>query len=251
MFKITVEASSLEELKTNLAYLFESQTVELKTAPAEDFGYDMPEKPASSIHYPVDTPVADVAVPSVPAIPVHYPVAETLPSVPSESPDRDARGMKWDSRIHAASKALTKDGSWRYRRNVSDDVIKSIEQPATPLPVAIPVVAVPVGGFQPEIVPPIANLPPAAEPAQPLYTAPVAAVPTGPARIAHTLESFRANMIPTMVELGAKGVVTQAYVASLCQYFGVQNIWDVAQYEDKSRQLFEQFVQLGFLTNVG
>jgi hypothetical protein len=41
--------------------------------------------------------------------------------------ERDRRGLPWDGRIHASSRAKVADGTWRMRRNVSDDVIMKVE----------------------------------------------------------------------------------------------------------------------------
>lgn len=42
-------------------------------------------------------------------------------------PETDVRGYKWDERIHASSKALNKDGTWRYRRNTEQSLIDQVE----------------------------------------------------------------------------------------------------------------------------
>jgi hypothetical protein len=39
----------------------------------------------------------------------------------------DKRGMPWDERIHASTKAVNADGSWRYRRGVDKDLITKVE----------------------------------------------------------------------------------------------------------------------------
>jgi hypothetical protein len=42
--------------------------------------------------------------------------------------ERDRRGLPWDARIHASSKAKVADGTWRMRRNVSDSDIIQVEK---------------------------------------------------------------------------------------------------------------------------
>jgi len=44
------------------------------------------------------------------------------------APDRDKHGIPWDERIHASTKGLNKDGTWRYRRGVDESTIKAVEQ---------------------------------------------------------------------------------------------------------------------------
>lgn len=43
------------------------------------------------------------------------------------APEADANGFPWDGRIHSSSKALNKDGTWRYMRGVDKDLVDSIE----------------------------------------------------------------------------------------------------------------------------
>ena len=39
----------------------------------------------------------------------------------------DKNGMRWDARIHSSSKAKIADGTWKYRRGVTDEEIKRVE----------------------------------------------------------------------------------------------------------------------------
>ena len=41
--------------------------------------------------------------------------------------DLDANGLPWDARIHAGSKALNKNGTWRYRRGVDEGIVEAVE----------------------------------------------------------------------------------------------------------------------------
>jgi hypothetical protein len=90
----------------------------------------------------------------------------------------DSKGMPWDERIHAKTKATNADGSWRYRRGVDDATKASVETelrarsaaPApAPMPAPIPApVPVPTAPMQPMPAPaPLsvaAPIPTAAEP---------------------------------------------------------------------------------------
>lgn len=59
----------------------------------------------------------------------------------TDAPETDKRGYPWDKRIHASSKALNKDGTWRYRRNTPQETIDAVEDEIkAPAPVAPPVV---------------------------------------------------------------------------------------------------------------
>lgn len=60
----------------------------------------------------------------------------------------DKNGLPWDARIHASSKTMNADGSWRGRRNTDAHIIASVEAElralmAIPAPVAINSVAPP------------------------------------------------------------------------------------------------------------
>lgn len=46
---------------------------------------------------------------------------------PTASANHDSHGLPWDERIHASSKALNADGTWRKRRGVTGDVVNAVE----------------------------------------------------------------------------------------------------------------------------
>jgi len=50
----------------------------------------------------------------------------------ANAPDVDKRGFPWDERIHASSKAVNKDGTWRYKRNTSQETIDAVEAELKP-----------------------------------------------------------------------------------------------------------------------
>lgn len=74
------------------------------------------------------------------------PATATVDVVPQQSggaipvPEMDKRGFPWDERIHTSSKAVNKDGTWRYRRNTPQETITAVEAElhgaSTPAPVA-------------------------------------------------------------------------------------------------------------------
>lgn len=276
MFKICVQASSFEELKAQLEPMF--KMMDKFSAPvvptAEDLGYsedtDVEESPA-----PATLPPSFAAVPPVVAMP---PVAASpvdngddsddggSATSNSQGPDRDSRGIPWDNRIHAANRGLKKDGTWKYRRGVDETVIAEVEKgltaPATPVvvptfPNAAPVPAIPTLPPAFPVAQPVASEPtpslaptataPAQAPVAPVETA-VAPVPVRPA---HTPQSFQANLPMVINTLIAQKKVDRPWLVNIAQHFGVQEWWDIAKYDDKSRQLFDACVQWGFITNVG
>jgi len=60
----------------------------------------------------------------------HVQVVE-LPAPPPSgyvTPSLDSRGLPWDRRIHASTKALNQDGTWRNMRGVDKDSLAQVEQ---------------------------------------------------------------------------------------------------------------------------
>lgn len=284
MFKVCVQASSFEELKAQLEPMF--KMMDKFSAPAvptaEDLGYsedgDESSEPISSSPSPVVTAPVTLSTPSVPPVVAMPPVAASPVDNGSDSdddgsdtsnsqgPDRDSRGIPWDNRIHAANRALKKDGTWKYRRGVDETVIAEVEKgltaPATPVavptfPNAAPVPAIPTLPPAFPVAQPVASEPtpslaptataPAQAPVAPVETA-VAPVPVRPA---HTPQSFQANLPMVINTLIAQKKVDRPWLVNIAQHFGVQEWWDIAKYDDKSRQLFDACVQWGFITNVG
>ena len=65
----------------------------------------------------------NVAAPNPPAAnaePDEGPVNSAAPAV-------DSAGLPWDERIHARTKAIVNDGTWRKRRGVDDNLVRQVE----------------------------------------------------------------------------------------------------------------------------
>ena len=104
-------------------------------------------------------PLAGVPLPpnaSLPPAPPPGPTAGApTGAAPTASVVTDKNGLPWDARIHASSKTMNADGSWRGRRNTDAHIIASVEAelralmaipapaPASIAPVAINSVAPP------------------------------------------------------------------------------------------------------------
>ncbi len=177
-------------------------------------------------------PAATAPLPAAPAAP--------LTVSPAASGERDSKGMPWDGRIHASSKAKVADGSWRYKRGVDDTVIAPIE---AEIRAALGAPAVAVGGAAPafgahpffEQPAPAAAVPPAPIPAAP---APVVAPPPAasvavpvppPAAIAGmTYDMLMAALPPKIVS----GELTAAQMQEACEQYGVPSIAALAQRPD-------------------
>lgn len=76
----------------------------------------------------VDTMVnTSAGIAPLPPVPMPgTPVGIAVPQSPNLA-EVDSKGMPWDARIHSSSKAKVADGSWKYRRRVSDEEVKRVE----------------------------------------------------------------------------------------------------------------------------
>lgn len=52
---------------------------------------------------------------------------DALDKIEKVTVNLDANDLPWDPRIHASSKALNRDSTWRYKRGVDKDVVEAVE----------------------------------------------------------------------------------------------------------------------------
>ena len=114
--------------------------------------------------------------------------APSAPVTPSAAPvttntvDLDKNGLPWDARIHASTKAINADGTWRNKRGVDAATLTTVEAElrqtmAAPAPASVMTAPAPVATERT-----FAVAPPSATTAVPVAPAPVAApIPTAPA----------------------------------------------------------------------
>lgn len=126
-------------------------------------------------------------------------------------PDRDASGLPWDERIHAASKALNSDGTWRKRRGVDDATVDAVEAELRGATVEAPAAI----STTPEDREPVA--PPPAPPmlSLPMPTAPAAPPPVDYPLFAKTLnEAYTSGKLTAdrLTEIYAKHNITDVNV---------------------------------------
>lgn len=50
-----------------------------------------------------------------------------------ETPEFDKRGMPWDERIHASSKSINADGTWRNKRGIDKETLEAVEKELLPV----------------------------------------------------------------------------------------------------------------------
>ena len=159
---------------------------------------------------------------------------------------KDSNGFIWEANIHASNKTLNKNGTWRYKRGVDEETIKKYEQsnvnppPVNPPPVNPPL----VGSVHPprQVVEAVI-----VKPVEQTYEN--ITIPPG-VRSAHSLITFKNNLTSILAQLINENKITQEYIAQLQEYFEVKHIWSITDTESQAIELFDLFVNHGFLTKV-
>lgn len=261
MYKFEISADSHQELRIKMLDFAKDMIAEQKSH-SPQYIDDVPDQPDLPIYAPAPpqeykTPFQVVSNPLPPIHPVPSPLIAEAMVQSATAPDRDSRGMPWDKRIHASSKAVTKDGSWRYQRGVTDEFVTKIEaelrgapqQPQQPVPPPPPpTVAVQVPTFAPQsqpfdaVVSPVAVPPPAA-----VYEN--VTVPPG-VRPAHTYATFKANMNIVVAQLIEGGKLDTEWLNNLKKYFGVEQIWNILASEAQCLELYNYLGQYGLITKM-
>lgn len=103
----------------------------------------------TTINQHVEKPVPQPETP----VPAPAPTAEDDGEQNTNAPTVDKNNLPWDERIHASTKALNADGTWKKRRGVDDATIAAVTaeltgasapQPETPTPTPQPETPAPV-----------------------------------------------------------------------------------------------------------
>lgn len=81
---------------------------------------------------------AKAQVSAVPTDPT--PTEPTPPVTAPASPELDTEGLPWDERIHASTKGTKKDGTWKRRSRITDELFNQVraELKGTPVTVETP-----------------------------------------------------------------------------------------------------------------
>ncbi|MGL4556636.1 MAG: hypothetical protein ACRCV5_03985 [Afipia sp.] len=277
MYKLQVEAGSMEQLKERLQQAADGINTDVvgNFPTNQSLGY-----PDQSAAAPAPTPVN--TAPRFPLPGDHAaaaPVAQAQAPVSATGHQVDNRGFPWDARIHSSNKSITAKGVWQKKKNVDENFVRQVEQELVgriksgeinnDVPATQPSSVIPFPGAAPAPVAPVAAAPspfPAAAPApvSPLTVpnheqpapAPVAAavmpqpIPAAaPGTPAHSFESFQKNMIPVLASLTSSGKLTQGHIDAMKNHMGVKELWAVTA--DQARDMFESFVEWGWITKVG
>ena len=186
---VETHSATADELSALAQLFIKLSSFVARTEDAQEDFLDSFKPPATST---IPMPPAPVAAPTPPA-----PVAAPTPPAPAgATPERDARGMPWDARIHSANRDLTGKGVWRQRRGTPEELIQQVEAELMGAPSAPPA---PVAPEAPPLIAPTPPVPPpAAVPSAPsepltmndLVTRLSAAYNAGTATVAQTNQVF-------------------------------------------------------------
>jgi hypothetical protein len=66
----------------------------------------------------------------------------------------------------------------------------------------------------------------------------------------HSIDTFKAQFVPTLAKLVMSGQLTQDYVQQLKTYFKVNEIFDLKTNDAAMTEMFNTFVQAGLITGV-
>lgn len=252
MFKLTIEAKSITELHN----LIRQASQEINATVGVDFAEPGTDK--TVIQEPVEAVAQPKLTDPIPGATYNEAVEAPLGNV-------DSTGLPWDARIHLSSRKQNKDGSWARKRgldeafeaqviaelrgNATSDVgsftvpISPVQAPSQPQPIA------PMPTTEHRVALP--NEPsPLSQLSQPVAPAPLPIINVNGA---HSLETFRAQLVHILNGLGPKFQTVekhQEYINSLKQWFG-RDIWDFSNDIQKCEQLFDSMVQQGFVTKAG
>ncbi len=191
--------------------------------------------------------------------PLPTPKLTTTSPQPQPEGTLDRRGLPWDARIHSANKTFDRNGEWRTRRGVENAVLVQIENelitkirnaqaaqfntaPQAPMFVQPPP--------PPVVITPTTFIPPPVEPVVHPKAYENIPMPQSFERPAHTMGSFKISLNEILARLINEGKIDQAYIAQLCEYFKIKNIWNVTGSEKMTEELFIMFAKLGFITSI-
>ena len=266
LLKIEIVASNMKELRKKVALAHEdivrndeseAFTGQLELGSRSVIGSSTPKHEVVEAMNNVGAQATEAMQARVETVPVQAATA---------IPQTDARGLKWDERIHSAERTFNRDGSWRNKRGVDKNLLAQVEaelknQPSQttvlPLPtppavtteVETPVfVAPPSPAAIPQVVPQV-QVAPVVQQAPP----PPTPLPIG--THTHTLATFKENIVHTFAMLINAGKIDQNYVDQLVGYFKskdpkVDEVFKIARNDDLTKELFDLFVRAGFITAV-
>ena len=258
LLKLELVANSFEEMKSKIAVAFAEVQKDDSLKDCQEF-------------IPGLAPEVDVTVNASVACPVVEQVTaptniHVLGSTTGQ--ERDCRGIPHDTRIHSMEGSKNKDGSWRNKRGIDKAVITQIESelkgaapavvatvlPPAPLPPTTSMVnEAPTFAVPQPVQAPVVQAPTVVSTAIQSEITPAPALPLG--KPAHSLITFKNNLMDVFAQFINEGKITQEYVDQLVTYFAktnpqVKNIWNILGSEIQCIEMFNIFVKAGWITRV-
>ena len=224
-------AAILEEIRGVRADINRPIRADAVIAGAQAIAVANPQPPVAPVPPPAPSTVAVTLPPIAPVVPtVSSPeptsafaqaaVPSAAPATPAAPPTAspaatvDSKGMPWDGRIHASSKAQVADGSWRMKRGVDYALVKQVESELRAAQAAPAAPMVPAFGPHPF-----------GDGAQAPVAAPVVPPPPPPA------SAYAALMARLSHHMGV-GDIKLDQVTNACVAVGVPNVAALATRED-------------------
>lgn len=248
MYKFEISADSPKELREKMIeFANEIKEEENKTQLPKYL-----DEPIEEITSGFEKPVPLFSSESTPQFPAATVVVSTAQG------EVDSHGLPWDARIHADSKTKKTDGTWTMKRKLDPEFVKKVQDeiktPHTPIvipPVPPSAVHAELPKFdhtaQPGVSPFERQVPEViAAPVQQYETTPI---PQGN-RPAHSLITFKNNLMILIAQLINEGKINHEYLAQLKVYFQVKEIWNILSSELQCIELYNTFAELGFITKV-
>ena len=128
-FTLSIKTESTSELADIVAKLNNSSMGEVigRTIQSSGGCVGQDEKVVVANQTPLPAPVQDAPVPQPgPNVTVTGDVDVEVETVNATPPATDKNGLPWDERIHAGTKALNGDGTWKKRRGVDDATVAAV-----------------------------------------------------------------------------------------------------------------------------
>lgn len=180
----------------------------------ESIGINVPQTfdPAAAFGSPAPQGVISQAGPSL-VIP-NPPSAPVAPAADVTSTTLDKSGLPWDARIHASSKTMNADGTWRLRRGADKAEVDRVTAELQKL-MAIPAPA----ASGPQLVPaPPIQIPPA------VVNTAIAPIPPPPAADATSNRQQFVDLIGRASKAVGEGKVSQDQINVCLRGLGLENL---------------------------
>jgi len=235
MYQVIIKGKTLQELRKAISDIDKELSLDVveKSKSEKDVSQDDLDKEIMAM---IDVPPVIVEEP--------LKIIPSEPSISSEvifnSPDveLDSEGLPWVKSIHASSRAKIADGTWRIKRGVDDATANAIKQ----------LLREKINTIKPEQVVPNmeTRVPEVVENVTPIVQ-PVMIPPT--LSNGHTLDTFKQNFPMVLADLINRKIISQEYIETLKNYFGVLEIWQATDIQKE--ELFNSFVSYNFIQKVG